>query len=79
MKIGELAKRLGVAPSKIRFLEANGLVQPPDRRQSGYRDYDESAVERLEIILQAQSSGSRLTRSAALLPKPKEATSAATT
>ncbi len=57
MKIGELAKRLGVAPSKIRFLEANGLVQPPGRRQSGYRDYDESAAERLEIILQAQSFG----------------------
>lgn len=57
MKISELAKRLGVATSKIRFLEAHGLLQPARRLPSGYRDYDESALETLEIILQAQSFG----------------------
>jgi MerR family copper efflux transcriptional regulator len=28
MQIGELARRFGVAPSKIRFLEDEGLVRP---------------------------------------------------
>ncbi len=57
MKIGELARRLDVASSKIRFLEAEGLVQPVGRSAGGYREYDESSVAALEIILQAQSFG----------------------
>lgn len=57
MRIGELAKRLGVATSKLRFLEAHGLIRPARRLPSGYRDYDESVVETLQIILQAQSFG----------------------
>ena len=57
MKIGELAKRLGVAPSKIRFWEDNGLIPPARRLSSGYRDYDAAALETLQIVLQAQSFG----------------------
>jgi MerR family transcriptional regulator, copper efflux regulator len=56
MKIGELAKRLNVATSKIRFLEKQGLIRPI-RLSSGYRDYDDGAIETLQIILQAQSFG----------------------
>ncbi|WP_315834943.1 MerR family transcriptional regulator [Bradyrhizobium prioriisuperbiae] len=57
MKIGELARRLDVASSKIRFLEAEGLVQPVGRSTGGYREYDEDSVVTLELILQAQSLG----------------------
>lgn len=57
MKIGELARRLDVASSKIRFLEAEGLVRPVGRSAGGYREYDETSVAALEIILQAQSFG----------------------
>ena len=57
MQIGELARRFGVAPSKIRFLEDQGLVQPVRRTEAGYREYDESSVEALTMILQAQSLG----------------------
>lgn len=57
MRIGELARRAGVATSKLRFLEAHGLIPPARRLPSGYRDYDESAVEILKIVLQAQSFG----------------------
>lgn len=57
MQIGELARRFGVAPSKIRFLEHEGLVRPVRRTQAGYRDYDESSAEALAMILQAQSLG----------------------
>lgn len=56
MKIGELAKRAGVAPSKIRFLEERGVLRS-DRLANGYRDYGEEAVTALQIILQAQSVG----------------------
>ncbi len=57
MRIGQLAKQLGVAASKLRFLEAQGLIEPARRLPSGYRDYDESVVETVQIILQAQSFG----------------------
>jgi len=57
MQIGELARRFGVAPSKIRFLEDEGLVRPVRRTEAGYREYDESSAEALTMILQAQSLG----------------------
>lgn len=57
MKIGELANRLGIAASKIRYLESEGLIKPARQVSSGYRDYDESAVVKLRIVLQAQSFG----------------------
>ena len=56
MKIGELARRAGVAPSKIRFLEARGVLSS-ERLANGYREYGEEAVSSLQIILQAQSVG----------------------
>jgi DNA-binding transcriptional MerR regulator len=56
MKIGELAKHLGVAASKIRFLEASGLIEPT-RLPSGYRNYDDNSIAILQVILQAQSFG----------------------
>ena len=57
MQIGELARRFGLAPSKIRFLEDEGLVRPVRRTPKGYREYDESSAEALSMILQAQSLG----------------------
>lgn len=57
MQIGELARRFAVAPSKIRFLEDEGLLLPVRRTPTGYREYDESSAEALAMILQAQSLG----------------------
>ncbi|WP_311198005.1 MerR family transcriptional regulator [Ornithinimicrobium sp. INDO-MA30-4] len=39
--------------SKIRFLEAEGLVQPR-RRESGYRTFSSADVGRLRFVLTAQ-------------------------
>lgn len=39
--------------SKVRFLDAQGLVSPK-RSDSGYRRYDEQDVERLRFVLRAQ-------------------------
>ena len=42
-----------VSPSKIRFLEAEGLIQPP-RSSSGYRRFSAADIQRLRFILTAQ-------------------------
>ncbi|MDR1430527.1 MAG: MerR family transcriptional regulator [Propionibacteriaceae bacterium] len=42
-----------VTISKIRFLEAEGLISP-ERAPSGYRRYAESDIERLRYVLDAQ-------------------------
>ena len=55
MKIGEVAKLSGTGIETIRFYEREGLLLEPERRPSGYRQYDESTVERLEYIRNSAS------------------------
>ena len=57
MKIGELSSVTGVPVRTIRFYEEESLLAPPPRSASGYRDYPESEVGRLEWILAAQRAG----------------------
>lgn len=60
MKIGELSRRLGVAPSKIRFLETTGLITPAARLKNGYREYGADDEDTLRLILLAQNLGFKL-------------------
>jgi MerR family copper efflux transcriptional regulator len=60
MKIGDIAKLFGIRTSKVRFLEAQGLVHPARNSSSGYRDYNETAVKQLSFILKAQSFGFKI-------------------
>jgi DNA-binding transcriptional MerR regulator len=69
MKIGELAKRTGLAPSRIRFYEAQGLLKAVSRRANGYRDYPPEALRTLGIITCAQQSGFSLHEIRQLLPE----------
>jgi DNA-binding transcriptional MerR regulator len=57
MKIGEVAKRSGTGIETIRFYEREGLLLQPARRPSGYRQYDDSTIERLEYIRRAKELG----------------------
>jgi DNA-binding transcriptional MerR regulator len=57
MKIGEIAKRSGISIETIRYYEREGLLLEPERRPSGYRQFDESTVERLEYIRRAKDLG----------------------
>lgn len=57
MRIGDLANRLGVSPSKIRYLESKGLVRAARCHPNGYRTYDEEIAVRLAMMLQAQTLG----------------------
>jgi DNA-binding transcriptional MerR regulator len=56
--IGEVLNRLkdefdDITISKIRFLEAEGLISP-DRTESGYRKFTGPDIERLRYVLRAQ-------------------------
>jgi DNA-binding transcriptional MerR regulator len=51
MRIGELADRLGTTPHAIRFYERNGLLPVPSRRQNSYREYSDSDVSRLRLLI----------------------------
>jgi DNA-binding transcriptional MerR regulator len=68
MKIGELAKRTGLAPSRIRFYEKSGLLNTVERKGNGYRLYGPEALWMLEIIASAQSVGFSLDEIRRLLP-----------
>ncbi|MFP3883358.1 MAG: heavy metal-responsive transcriptional regulator [Actinomycetota bacterium] len=57
MQIGEIARRVGLATSAIRFYEEKGLLPEPERTASGYRDYDPSVVDRLQFIRAGQAVG----------------------
>lgn len=57
MKIGEIAKRSGIGVETIRYYERERLLQEPERRPSGYRQYDDSTVKRLHYISQAKALG----------------------
>jgi DNA-binding transcriptional MerR regulator len=57
MKIGELAETAAVSTKTIRYYESIGLLAEPARTPSGYRDYDETAAERLRFIRDAQATG----------------------
>lgn len=57
MRIGELAARAGLTVKALRFYESAGVLPAPERRPSGYRDYDEAALTRLQFVKAAQAAG----------------------
>lgn len=57
LPIGTVAKRAAVGIDTIRYYEREGLLPPPRRRASGYRDYDPVAVDRLRFIRRAKQLG----------------------
>lgn len=72
MKIGELAKRSGLTPSRIRFYEASGLLRTVERKDNGYREYGSDALWTLEIIAGAQRAGFSLDEIRTLLPNAQD-------
>ena len=67
MRIGELAKRSGVSPKALRHYERVGVMPPPSRTASGYRDYAPEAMQRLEFITAGQRVGLSLRQLAKIL------------
>jgi len=57
LTIGFVARRAGVGVETVRFYERQGLIEEPERRMSGYREYDEEVVSRLGFIRRAKELG----------------------
>lgn len=55
--IGQVAKRAGVGVETVRFYEREGLLEEPERRPSGYRQFDATIVDRLRFIRRAKELG----------------------
>ena len=57
MKVGQLAGAAGVTVQAIRFYERRGLLPPPHRLPSGYREYSPAMVQTVRLIKQMQGLG----------------------
>jgi len=57
LTVGKLAKAAGIGAETVRYYEKFGLLPEPERSKSGYRVYDENAVNRLRFIQQAKNLG----------------------
>lgn len=56
-KIGETARRAGVNRETIRYYERRKLIDPPDRRRSGYRIFTKRHIDQIKFIKRAQELG----------------------
>ena len=65
--IGQLAKTTGVNIQTVRYYERLRLLEPCDRKPSGYRLYDGESLKRLRFIKNAQALGFTLREIAELL------------
>jgi DNA-binding transcriptional MerR regulator len=57
MKIGQVAADADVTVDTVRFYERRGVLPPPERRPSGYREYTPATVERIRMARSLQQLG----------------------
>lgn len=72
MLINALSKKTGVSIHTIRFYENKGLIQGNTNesvKTNKYKDYDESHVEKIAVIKEAQEVGFTLSEIKVLLDK----------
>src|SRR5262245_27329984 len=78
LTIGDVARRAGVGVETVRFYERQGLLAEPQRRASGYRQYDEEALAALRFIRRAKELGFTLKEVKGLLELRLDATASRT-
>jgi MerR family redox-sensitive transcriptional activator SoxR len=66
LRIGEVARRAGIAASAIRYYEKEGLIPVADRRGNA-RVYGPDVLERLALIELAKSAGFTISETRRLL------------
>ena len=57
MKVSELARRVGIAPSAVRWYEEAGVIPAADRTANGYRAYGPEDLARLRIVVSLRRLG----------------------
>lgn len=57
VRISEVARQVGLAPSAIRYYEEIGLLPKASRAKNNYRVYQPSQIERLVVIKRARELG----------------------
>ncbi len=60
LTISKAGREARLSADTLRYYEREGLLPPPERSASGYRQYPEAIVERLRLIKGAQRVGLRL-------------------
>jgi MerR family copper efflux transcriptional regulator len=75
LTIGQLAQRAGIRTSTLRYYEAEGLLEPSERTEAGYRLYDTDAEQTLHLIQRAQRLGFSLANIRVLLQDYRNGTS----
>jgi arsenate reductase len=57
VRTSELARRVGIAPSAVRWYEEVGVLPKALRGANGYRDYDEADLRRLRLVVSLRHLG----------------------
>ena len=57
MRIAELARRVGIAPSAVRWYEQAGVLPAAGREENGYRSYSDPDVARLRLVVSLRRLG----------------------
>lgn len=57
LRIGELAKKLGLNAQTVRYYERIGLLPEPERTEAGYRLYRDEDLRRLKFVKNARNAG----------------------
>ena len=61
LTIGKLAALAETSTDTLRYYEREGLIEPTERSQGGYRLYDKESARRIRFIKHAQQCGFTLT------------------
>jgi len=67
MTIGQLAKKCNVNIETVRYYERRGLIPAASRRESGYRQFSDDTVKRIQFIKHSQEVGFTLKEISELL------------
>jgi DNA-binding transcriptional MerR regulator len=57
MRTGQIANQAGVNVQTLRYYERRGILEPPARRASGYREYPADAIRVVRFVKRAQGAG----------------------
>ena len=57
MKVSDLARLAGIAPSAVRWYESAGVIPPARRSDNGYRAFDAADLARLRLVVSLRRLG----------------------